>query len=173
MEYRTFDETLVVRLDPGEEICRSLLEIAEKENLELAEIEEGLGAVNKFTTGVFDVKDKVFKPNTFEGSYEITSLHGTITRKDDKPYLHVHMCAGNDTGAVFGGHLSEAYISATAEIIIRKINGQFFKGNYSMDYPVEWLPFVVVSFIVSMVEATETKTPDRISHSFMQWCLKI
>ena len=122
MEYRTFDDTLVIRLDPGEEICRSLLEIAEKENLELAEI-EGLGAVNKFTTGVFDVKEKVFKPNTFEGSYEITSLHGTITRKDDKPYLHVHMCAGNDTGAVFGGHLSEAYISATAEIIIRKING--------------------------------------------------
>ena len=70
------------------------------------------------------MKEKVFKPNTFEGSYEITSLHGTITRKDDKPYLHVHMCAGNETGAVFGGHLSEAYISATAEIIIRKINGQ-------------------------------------------------
>ena len=37
-----------------------------------------------------------------------------------------------------------------------------------MDYPVEWLPFVVVSFIVSKAEATETKTPDRISHSFMQ-----
>ena len=122
MEYRVFGDTLVIRLDPGEEICQSLLEIAEKEDIELAEI-EGLGAVNKFTTGVFDVKEKVFKPNTFEGSYEITSLHGTITRKDDKPYLHVHMCAGNETGSVFGGHLSEAIISAMAEIIIRKIDG--------------------------------------------------
>jgi hypothetical protein len=29
------------------------------------------------------------------------------------------------------------------------------KGNHSMDYPVEWLPFVVMSFIGPMAEATE------------------
>ena len=122
MEYRAYEDTLVVRLDPGEEICSSLLEIAKKEQIESAQI-EGLGAVNRFTTGVFDTKDKVFKPNLFEGVYEITSLTGTLTMKDGSPYLHLHLSAGNEKGQVVGGHLAEAYISVTAEIIIRKIRG--------------------------------------------------
>ena len=29
------------------------------------------------------------------------------------------------------------------------------KGNHSMDYPVEWLPLIVASFIGSKAEATE------------------
>ncbi len=122
MEYRIFEDTLVVRLDPGEEICRSLLAIAEKEKIGLAEI-QGLGAVSRFTTGVFDLKEKAFKANEFSGLFEVTSLTGTLTTKGGSPYLHLHFSAGNEKGEVYGGHLAEAYISATAEIIIRKIHG--------------------------------------------------
>ncbi len=122
MEYRKFGDTFVLRLDPKEEICGSLLALAESEHITFAEI-SGLGAVNDFTVGAFNTETKEYCSNTFSGIYEIVSLTGTLSTKDGKPYLHVHFAAGDEQGQVVGGHLNRANISATAEIVVRTING--------------------------------------------------
>ena len=123
MEYKRFGDDIVLRLDPGEEICASLLALAGKEDIRFAEI-NGLGAAREFTVGVLDPADKQFHKNRFEGAYEITSLHGTLSRKDGAPYLHMHMSAADRSGAVYGGHLNEAVIGVTAEIIVRCFDAQ-------------------------------------------------
>ena len=122
MEYRRFNDVIIARIDRGEEIVEKLITIAEKEEVRLASI-EALGAVDNFTVGVYKVDEKKYYSNHFEGAYEIVSLTGTITTKDGKIYHHLHMSAGDDKGAVFGGHLNEAYVSATCEIVIRMIDG--------------------------------------------------
>ncbi len=122
MEYRRFQDTIILRLDPGEEICERLLAVAGEEDIRLAQI-SGLGAVKAFTTGVFNTVEKKYYANDFSGPYEITSLTGTLTQMDGKPYLHVHMSAGDSEGKVVGGHLNRAVISATAEIVIRIVDG--------------------------------------------------
>lgn len=122
MEYRRFKDTIILRIDPEEEICNLIMEIAEKEGIMLAEI-SGLGAVNEFTTGLFDTVKKEYLANHFQGAFEIVSLTGTLTRKEGKPYLHAHMSVEDREGKVIGGHLNRAVVSATAEIVIRIIDG--------------------------------------------------
>ena len=123
MQYKKFKKNIILRLDPLDEICACLIKLAEEEDIQLASI-SGLGAINDFTTGVFDTKNKEYHSNHFQGAYEITSLTGTLTRMDGKPYLHVHLSAGDAKGVVVGGHLNRAVVSATAEIIVRIIKGE-------------------------------------------------
>lgn len=122
MEYRKFDDTYVVRLNKGEEVIESLKQLCKNENIELAEI-TGLGASDLVEIGVFNVNTKEYNTKVFEGMFEITSLVGNVTRKDSEVYLHVHINFGDEDGIVKGGHLVKSRISATSEIIVRKING--------------------------------------------------
>ena len=123
MEYRKFNNTIVARIDKGEEILDKIKEIALKENIKLANI-NALGATNDFTVGVFKVDEKKYYSNTFKGNFEIVSLTGTINTMNDDFYAHLHMSAGNDKGEVFGGHLNRAIVSATCEMIINIIDGK-------------------------------------------------
>ena len=123
MEYKKFGNTIVARIDKGEEILDKVKEIALKENIKLASI-SALGAVLEFTVGVYKTDEKKYYSNEFKGYYEIVSLTGTINTMNDEFYTHLHMSAGDDTGKVFGGHLNKAIVSATCEMIINIIDGR-------------------------------------------------
>ena len=122
MDYRRFKDTLIVRIDRGEEITEQLRAVAEKEQIKLASV-EALGAVDDFTVGVYDVQAKQYHANRFQGSFEIVSLTGTVSTMDGSFYQHLHMSAGDGEGAVFGGHLNAARVSATCEMVVRVIDG--------------------------------------------------
>lgn len=122
MEYRRFENTLVVRLDRGEEILTQVKELALKEQIRLASV-TAIGATDDFTVGVYSIPEKKYYPNHFEGTYEIVSLIGTINTMDGAFYAHLHMSAGDREGRVFGGHLTKAVISATCEMIVTVIDG--------------------------------------------------
>lgn len=123
MDYKRFDNTVIARLDKGEEILEQLEVIARKEDIKLASV-SALGATNDITVGVFRTGEKKYYANQFTGDMEIVSLTGTVSTMDGKYYAHLHMSAGDEKGHVFGGHLNRAVISATCEMVIRIIDGQ-------------------------------------------------
>lgn len=122
MEYRRFEDTIVMRLDPDEEILEQLMQLAKKEKIVLAEV-EGLGALKQMDVCVYDTVSKEYYTNSFEEPMELLSLSGTITQMGEEPYLHIHASAGNAHGTALGGHLKKAVISATGELVVRVING--------------------------------------------------
>ena len=122
MDYRRFGNKVVARLDKGEEILEGLKAISFKENIRLASV-SALGAVGEFTVGVLKTAEKQYYSNSFSGDYEIVSLTGTVSSINGEYYAHLHMSAGDGIGAVFGGHLNRAVISATCEMVIDIIDG--------------------------------------------------
>lgn len=122
MDYRKFGNTYIVRLDKGEEILEQVRTLALKEGVKLASV-QALGAVNDFTVGVFNTAEKKYYANSFQGSYEIVSLTGTIDTMGGGFYCHLHMSAGDGQGHVVGGHLNRALISATCEMVVTEIPG--------------------------------------------------
>ena len=123
MEYRIFGQTVVLRLEKGEEVIESITALCKKEDIKLGSI-SGLGAANYVTVGLFKIDEKKYYSNTFEEDFEITNLTGNISRMNGEVYLHIHGTFANIEGKCIGGHLNKAIISATSEIIINIISGE-------------------------------------------------
>lgn len=123
MEYKKFGNTLIARIDPGEDIVEQLLIIAGRENITLAQV-NALGAVREFTIGAYSVPEQKYYQKDYSGSWEVVSLHGNVTRKDGAPYVHLHMGAGDHSGVMVGGHLNRAIIGGTCEMFITMYDGE-------------------------------------------------
>ena len=122
MEYKRFGNTIVVRMDPGEEIVEQVRNVSLKENIQLASI-TAIGAINHLVAGVYSVPEQKYYKNEFNGVYEITSLVGNISTMNGENYIHLHITCGDEKGNCIGGHLNEARISATCEMFINVIDG--------------------------------------------------
>ena len=120
MEYKKVKNHIIIRLDVGEEIISSIMNILKNEKISFVTV-TGIGATNDFTVGTYDVTNQLYKKSNYKGVYEIVSLLGNTSTMNNEPYIHIHMSAADKNNNVVGGHLNEAYISATAEIVLNII----------------------------------------------------
>ena len=117
MFYKKMKDTYVLRLEIGEEIVESLKSFLRQTRVRSGYV-TGIGACDYARVGVYKVAEKRYYEKEFRGEMEITSLVGNVSTMNGEEYVHVHINMADDTGAVHGGHLNEARISATAEIFI-------------------------------------------------------
>ena len=123
MEFRRFNDAYVVRMDRGEEVIETLTALCEQEGIRLASV-EAIGAVDRAVVGLYDVGEKVYHKKEFTEPMELTSLLGTVTEKDGKPYLHLHATFCDANMQAHGGHVNALHISATCEMVLRLLPGQ-------------------------------------------------
>lgn len=123
MEYRRFRDTVIMRIDRGEEILEKIRDVSIREGIKLASV-SGIGATDDFTVGVYSIPEKKYYSHHFTGVFEIVSLTGNINTMDGEFYSHLHIACGDESGNVVGGHLNRANISATCEIFIHISQGK-------------------------------------------------
>ena len=123
MDYRKFGDTCIVRIDRGEEIIASLTALCEKENIRLASV-EALGAVDHAVVCVYNVPTKTYFKKEFNEFMELSSLFGTVTRKEGQVYLHLHATLCGKDLIARGGHASELRVGATCEMAVRTLPGE-------------------------------------------------
>ena len=123
MNYRKVNDKILVSLQTGDLINESILKIAVKENISNAWI-NGIGAITSVEVGYMDVKNKKYQKRNFDEYYELLSLIGNITYKDGEPFVHNHVTFSDTEYNVFGGHLFDAKITATGEIILSLVDSR-------------------------------------------------
>ena len=127
MEYREYSDKIYVRLDKGDEVLSSLVKICEQKQITAAQI-QGIGGCEKAVVGVFDLEKKDYNREEVNALLEMLSLDGNVTLYEGKPFIHAHASfaykADNGSTAVLCGHLLEAVIGLTGEIVITPADGR-------------------------------------------------
>lgn len=110
--------TFVVVLDTGDEVMACLTRLAEHEGVSAAQV-TAIGAFRAAVLGFFDWERKDYDRIPVEEQTELLSLLGDVGLEDSgKPALHLHAVLGRRDGSTLGGHLLEAHVRPTLEVII-------------------------------------------------------
>lgn len=123
MQFKRFQNTIVIRLDKGEEIIQTISKFVSEQNITLGKI-SGIGACDKITLALYSPSEKKYYTQNFQRDFEITSLIGNISTFKAETYLHCHINLSDNSFQAVGGHLKEGFVSATFEAIIEIIPGQ-------------------------------------------------
>ena len=101
----------------GDEAFSGLLEFAEKYHVTSAHF-AAIGALNGATLGWFDPQRKMYKKIHINGQHEVIGMSGDIALYEGKPVVHTHMIVGNPDGTTEGGHVLDAHVSPTLEVMV-------------------------------------------------------
>ena len=126
MEYRHYGDAYYVRLDKGDEVVASVLEICRAEHVESATF-SGIGGCSEAQIQTFIPEAGEFEVRPLSGMLELVSLNGNVI-SDDQGELNYHAHAafaykdGNEHH-VAAGHVKSITISYTGEIELRPVTG--------------------------------------------------
>lgn len=126
MEFRKFEDKYIIRINPGQNLVKSLQSFCENKKIHLATV-SGLGSLKSVTLGFFNPETKEYQQKTFDEPLEMASLVGNVVEKDGKPLMHLHTTVAGDNYRALAGHMVDAEVSLTAEIIIEPLNGKVYK----------------------------------------------
>ncbi|HEY1232823.1 MAG TPA: PPC domain-containing DNA-binding protein [Candidatus Binatia bacterium] len=77
-----------------------------------------IGAFREVTLGYFERDKKAYKKIPVSEQVEVLSLIGDIALSDGTPQVHAHVVVGKLDGTAHGGHILEAYVWPTLELIL-------------------------------------------------------
>lgn len=110
--------TYVVVLETGEDVMTCLEEFAAAEKVSAAQM-TAIGALANVTLMYFDWDKKDYQRIPVSEQVEVASLIGDIAEgPDGKPSIHVHLVVGRRDGTAMAGHLAEARVRPTLELIV-------------------------------------------------------
>ena len=109
--------TLAVVFSQGDEVNGGLLSFARQHDISAASF-TAIGALSRVTVGFFDLARRDYKRIELNEQVEVLTMSGNIAVKDDEPKIHVHLVVGRSDGTAHGGHLLEAIVRPTLEVIV-------------------------------------------------------
>lgn len=101
----------------GDEVIAGLREFAAREGIRAARL-TGIGAFKSANLAYFDWESKSYRKLPVEEQVEVLILAGDLALREGKPEPHVHVVLGRRDGSTRGGHLIQAIVRPTLEVIV-------------------------------------------------------
>lgn len=117
VSHRKEGKNYLVVLKSGQKVIESLSAFMEEVKLPGATF-TAIGGVKNVNIGYYNLKTNIYQPKTFKKEYELLSLIGNIGYFDKKPIVHAHISISGDDYKTYGGHLLEAEVTVTLEVLI-------------------------------------------------------
>ena len=111
-------QTFILVFKTGDELAKGLSKFAEDQKLSAASF-KAVGALSSVRLGWFSWVSKKYEPSvTLDEQVELLSLIGDVALYQGKPVVHAHAVVGKKDGTAHGGHLLEAHIRPTCEVVL-------------------------------------------------------
>jgi predicted DNA-binding protein with PD1-like motif len=121
MRYKLVDDTpktFVLVFETDDELARGLTQFAIEQKLASAGF-KAIGALSSVKLGWLNWETKQYEPAvSLREQVELLSLIGDVALKDGQPQVHAHAVIGKRDGTAHGGHLLEAHVRPTCEVVL-------------------------------------------------------
>ncbi len=111
------ERTIALILDRGDEVMSTLQRFATEHSLTASRV-TAIGAFESATLGYFDWERKTYDRIPVNEQVEVLSLVGDIALDGQQPKVHAHVVLGRRDGSAIGGHLLEARVRPTLEVML-------------------------------------------------------
>jgi uncharacterized protein len=109
--------TFALVFDKGDEVVSQLTAFAREHRISAAQV-TAIGALSDAMLGYFDRERKDYRKIPVSGQVEVLALVGDIALGDGEPTVHAHVVLGRPDGTALGGHLLEARVWPTLEVVL-------------------------------------------------------
>ncbi len=119
---------LLLVFDRGDEVIGQLTQFAEEQHVTAASF-RAIGAFSDAAIGYFNWDTKNYRKIPVDEQVEVTSLLGDIALDGDRPKVHAHVVLGCSTGSALTGHLLEAHVRPTLELVLEETPAELRKRH--------------------------------------------
>ena len=111
-------KTFALVFETGDEVLKGLSDFARENRLGGSHL-TAIGAFQDVTLGYFDWEKKDYKRIPVREQVEVVSLVGDVALGEKgEPKVHAHVVLGRSDGSALAGHLLEARVRPTLEVIL-------------------------------------------------------
>jgi len=114
---RDGQRTFAVVFDTGDEVAKGLLEFARLQHLAASQF-TAIGAFSDAVIAYFRWDTRQYMHIPIPEQTEVLTCAGDVTVTDDGPQVHAHVVLGKSDGSAHGGHLIEAHVRPTLEVVL-------------------------------------------------------
>jgi len=121
-----FKKIHVFRIKPKKELLSNIANFCCEYSISSGVIIGIIGSLEKARLNFLVELPGKYESVDYSGPLEIVCAQGSIALREDSPFIHIHIqLTGQDICR--GGHLAEATVFSTAEVVIGELDYQLFR----------------------------------------------